>query len=192
MWSVLDREGPRTVGFERIRCRDWRRHVLVDAVDDECYEIGTGASCAITPVVMQPATRYRNPELRELFCRAYDWRPARRAEPDPRPPRQIPRAYLPRLCTASRASATSTRSQAARPICAACRTVPEPRIPEPGPMAACFGVTGGNRRSLDLRRGPRGATLTVNLLTIFSENCSLLLAGRGKCAACQTPHLAAR
>ena len=46
MWPVLDRAGPRTVGFERIRCRDWRRLVLVDAVDDECYEIGTGAGCA--------------------------------------------------------------------------------------------------------------------------------------------------
>ena len=40
-----------------------------------------------------------------------------------------------------------------------------------------FSHDGGDRHSLDLRRGPRSATFTVNLLTIFSENCSLLLGG---------------
>ena len=33
---------------------------------DEAREI-VGRLCAITPAVMEPGTRYRNPELRELF-----------------------------------------------------------------------------------------------------------------------------
>jgi tetratricopeptide (TPR) repeat protein len=34
----------------------------------------------ITPVVVERATRYRNPEYRELFCQVCDWRPVRRAD----------------------------------------------------------------------------------------------------------------
>jgi hypothetical protein len=45
------------------------------------------------------------------------------------------------------------------------------------PYGRVFRVTGADRHSLDLHRGPRGATLTVNLLTILYENCSLLLGG---------------
>ena len=69
----------------------------------------------------------------------------------------IPPGCSPRPCTASRATATSTRSPAARPICGAaaglqlraalrpadaeCRdAVPAPRFPAPGRMAACLAV----------------------------------------------------
>ena len=49
---------------------------------------------AITSAVMEPGTRYRNPELRELFHRACAGRLARSHKPDP-PSRDNPGTMLP-------------------------------------------------------------------------------------------------
>jgi len=119
------------------------------------------AARAITPAVIEPATRYHDAELRELFLSGLRIAAGGTgrcvggvgSSPLAISPHFPVRKLPPQPCTARRASTTSMRSRAARllpgrsfaPRCprptADCRSFPEPRCPEPGRMAACFAGT---------------------------------------------------